>query len=150
MKEYGISAEPEGLQDWASADAKLRESRNYWICTSRPDGRPHAAPVWGIWHEGALYFGTGASSVKARNMDANPAVSVHLESGDDVVMFEGVAEKRRQDELPPEIDVLYREKYAMGSDEASSDAPFYVVRPALALTWLEKDFPATATRFTWE
>ncbi|MEI6136703.1 MAG: pyridoxamine 5'-phosphate oxidase family protein [Chloroflexota bacterium] len=29
--------------------ARLRTAMNYWIATTRPDGRPHAAPVWGVW-----------------------------------------------------------------------------------------------------
>jgi len=77
---------------WSHAEERLARSRSYWICTSRPDGRPHAAPVWGFWHEGALYFGTHQDTRKARNIARNPRVSVHLESGDDVVILEGVSE----------------------------------------------------------
>src|SRR5437588_6876045 len=43
---------------WSHAEQRLVKSRNYWICTTRPDGRPHSAPVWGFWHDGSLYFGT--------------------------------------------------------------------------------------------
>ena len=71
--------------------ASFVRSRSYWICTARPDGRPHSIPVWGMWVDGALYFGTARDARKAKNIAHNPAVSVHLESGDDVVILEGKA-----------------------------------------------------------
>ena len=76
---------------WSHAADRLASSRNYWICTVRPDGRPHSIPVWGLWVDDTLYFGTAHSSCKARNLARNAAVSVHLESGDDVVIIEGTA-----------------------------------------------------------
>ena len=47
MKDYGIHTSDEGLMDWSWVDEQMAKSRNYWICTTRPDGKPHAAPVWG-------------------------------------------------------------------------------------------------------
>jgi len=70
------------LNPWMKRSVRGRpaRSRNYWICTSRPDGRPHSMPVWGFWTDGALYFGTERSSRKGKNLAHNYAVSVHLES----------------------------------------------------------------------
>ena len=31
---------------WSFAEERLSKSHNYWICSTRPDGRPHSAPVW--------------------------------------------------------------------------------------------------------
>lgn len=47
MKNYGIHETEEGLLDWSWVSEQLTQSQNYWIATTRPDGRPHAAPVWG-------------------------------------------------------------------------------------------------------
>ena len=52
----------------ARALARLRAAMSYWIATTRPDGRPHAAPVWGVWLDDALWFGTMGQ--KVRNLDA--------------------------------------------------------------------------------
>src|SRR5712692_1387743 len=82
-----------GLLPWGPAEARLGAAHNYWLSTTRPDGRPHAMPVWGVWRDGVLYVGTDRGSRKARNLAANPACVVHLESGDDVVILEGVAEE---------------------------------------------------------
>src|SRR5437660_10815397 len=87
---YGIKPRKEYLP-WSHARERLTGSRNYWICTVRPDGRPHSIPVWGFWLDDALYFGTSKTTRKARNLAHNPAVSVHLESGDDVIILEGTA-----------------------------------------------------------
>src|SRR5437868_4173625 len=65
---------------WTHAEERLIKSRSYWICTTRPDGRPHSIPVWGMWVDGAFYFGTGRETRKAKNIAKNPEVSVHLES----------------------------------------------------------------------
>src|SRR4051812_35935911 len=90
---YGVDPNAlDGVLPWSTLVEQLTNARNYWICTTRPDGRPHAAPVWGLWFEDAFVFGTGNDSRKGRNMAANPEVVVHLESGDDVVILEGTIE----------------------------------------------------------
>src|SRR6185437_13395833 len=61
---------------WKWATERLERSHNYWICSTRPDGRPHAVPVWGVWVENAFYFSTDPKSRKAKNLKANPAISV--------------------------------------------------------------------------
>src|SRR5580698_3484063 len=87
---YGLKAREKYLP-FSHAETRLAKSRSYWICTARPDGRPHSIPVWGFWIDGALYFGTGRDSRKSRNLAHNPAISIHLDSGDDVVILEGRA-----------------------------------------------------------
>ena len=131
---------------WSHAEERLARSRNYWICTSRPDGRPHSAPVWGFWHEGALYFGTHRESRKARNIAQNPRVSVHLESGDDVVIVEGDADKVDLRALARQLDAVCRKKYGMPMT-VMPDSMAFRVRPRIVLAWTEKDFPNNATRW---
>lgn len=88
---YGSLGE-EGVP-WSWAEERLEQARNYWLCTTRADGRPHAAPVWALWR--LLWFSTDPSSQKVRNVAREPRAVVHLESGDDVVIVEGVIEQRR-------------------------------------------------------
>ena len=38
--------------------------------------------MWGLWHDGAFYFSSDFESRKAKNIAANPALAMHLESGD--------------------------------------------------------------------
>src|SRR5688572_11509750 len=76
---------------WEDVEEKLREAPNYWVTTIGPAGRPHARPVDGVW-VGALVFGGSPDTRWVRNLQANPAISVHLPSGDDVVILEGTVE----------------------------------------------------------
>jgi hypothetical protein len=145
--DYGISANQEGMLSWGHVAERMERARNYWISTTRPDGRPHAAPVWGVWVEGAFYFGTGRRSRKGRNLAVTPALTVHLESGDDVVIIEGVAEEVADRASLAAVDAAYRAKYGMGIGETGDGAAWYVLRAEVAYAWLESDFPNTATRW---
>src|SRR3954471_8763711 len=89
---YGVPRDGSGaeLLPWRTSVDRLERARSYWICTTRADGRPHAAPVWGLWLDDALWFSTGRASLKARNLARDPRLVVHLESGDEVVILEGV------------------------------------------------------------
>jgi hypothetical protein len=137
---YGISESEEGLLTWDWALERLAASRNYWISTTRADGRPHAMPVWGVVHDGALWFGTGG--VKRQNLARDPRLVAHTESGDEVVILEGAAEERA---VPAELRDAYEAKYDHRPD---ADSRFWVVRPKLAYAWRERDYPTSATRFT--
>jgi PPOX class probable F420-dependent enzyme len=145
---YGIHAGDEGLVRWSDVESKLEQSRNYWIGSTRPDGSPHAMPVWGLWLDGSLYFSSGSTSRKTRNLAVDPRIVVHLESGDDVVVVEGVAQRVTDREELRRIADVYSAKYDFTFDPTGpGDYPVFRVRPQRAYAWLERDFPATATRF---
>lgn len=147
-KGYGISPQPAGMLDWSWVDEQMAKSRNYWICSTRPDGRPHAAPVWGVWHEGVLYFSTDPAARKARNLAASPEVVVHLESGDDSVILEGVVEAVTDHALLSRVGKAYALKYPPYDPVGEGmEALWYALRPRTALAWQEHDFPNTATRW---
>lgn len=61
---------------WEDIERFLADAQLYWIVTVRADGRPHAVPLVGVWHEGAFAFCTGPQEQKQRNLDANPRVAV--------------------------------------------------------------------------
>jgi nitroimidazol reductase NimA-like FMN-containing flavoprotein (pyridoxamine 5'-phosphate oxidase superfamily) len=83
---------------WADIERLLTEAQLYWIITVRTDGRPHAVPLVGVWHDGAFAFCTGPEEQKQRNLDSNPQVAVTTgsmgahdwDSGKDLVV-EGTA-----------------------------------------------------------
>jgi len=144
---YGMKS-PHNYLPFARSEDRLTRARNYWICTVRPDGRPHSIPVWGFWLDGAVYFGTDRASHKARNLAHNPAVSIHLESGDDVVILEGRAVEVNLSDKPTfkKLDAASRAKYNMPL-MVVPDSVLYSVRPRVVLAWTEKDFPNNATRW---
>jgi pyridoxine/pyridoxamine 5'-phosphate oxidase len=139
---YGIAADDDGLLPWDWVTQRMAAARNYWLATASPEGVPHAAPVWGLWRDGAFWFGTDPASRKGRNLAANARIAVHLESGDEVVSLDGTAEPV---EASGQLLEAYEAKYGI-SPEASA-AAWYSVHPRRAFAWLESDFPRTATRF---
>jgi Pyridoxamine 5'-phosphate oxidase len=140
---YGISTDEEGMLDWSWADERLAASRNYWIVTAGADGEPAAAPVWGVWAYGAVYFGTSPNSRKGRNLARDPRVVVHLESGDEVVILHGEAEI-------VEVDDSVLDSYETKYGYRPPATRLYRLRPRRALAWLEADYPKTATRFDFD
>jgi hypothetical protein len=146
--DYGIldAASGAGLLPWSWVAERMAGARNYWIGSSRPDGRPHAAPVWGVWVDETFYFSTDPRSRKGRNLGANPQVVVHLESGDEAVILEGVVEEVRDSpELARFVDA-YDEKYHIRPDTMEW-AVIYALRPQVAYAWRERDFSESATRW---
>jgi hypothetical protein len=93
MPGYGIKGPKEGtgLLPWKWAQEHLEKAHNFWVASTRPDGRPHVMPVWAVWMEDALYFSTGAKSRKARNLRANPACVVCAEHARGQIVIEGTA-----------------------------------------------------------
>ena len=144
---YGMKF-PHKFLPFNHAEERLAKSRNYWICTTRPDGRPHSIPVWGFWLDRSLYFGTARSTRKARNLAHNPAISVHLESGDDVVIVEGAAVEVDLTDKPTlkKLDAVSRAKYKMPL-MVIPESVLYCVCPRVVLAWTESDFPNNATRW---
>jgi hypothetical protein len=58
---YGVTTSDDGPLDWSHAEERLERARNYWIATTRPDGTPHAAPVWGYgWRDRSTSVRAGA------------------------------------------------------------------------------------------
>src|SRR5215212_943420 len=56
---------------WAEARGLLEKAQIYWLSTVRPDGRPHVTPLLAVWLDGAVYFCTGPSERKAKNLAHN-------------------------------------------------------------------------------
>jgi nitroimidazol reductase NimA-like FMN-containing flavoprotein (pyridoxamine 5'-phosphate oxidase superfamily) len=68
-------------------------NRTWFLGTTRPDGRPHAAGVGAVWHEGDLYFVSGPGTRKSRNLAENPACTVSASLRGMDVVLEGDAAK---------------------------------------------------------
>jgi len=103
---------------WEEVDRRLAVAQLYWLVTVRADGRPHAVPLCGVWHDGAFAFCTGVEEQKMRNLEVNPRVAVTAgslgadgwASGKDIVV-EGTAERVTD---PVALQVLadaWEEKY---------------------------------------
>jgi Pyridoxamine 5'-phosphate oxidase len=68
----GFSSPDATATPWARAVARLEQAEIFWLSTVRPDGRPHVTPLIAAWLGDALYFSTGPTERKARNLEGNP------------------------------------------------------------------------------
>ncbi len=143
---YRMLKTSRGMLAWNQVEQKIAKAHNYWVCTTRPDGRPHSMPVWAVWVDGAVYFGTDRASRKARNIAANPATVIHLELRNEAVILEGSAEVATT--VPAKVDQAYLRKYKMKLSGAPGESVFVSLRPRVVLGWTEKDFATSPTR--WE
>jgi hypothetical protein len=144
-----------GLLPWSVAEERLAGARNYWVATVSPEGVPHAMPVWGVWIDGRFLFSTGPTTRKARNIDANPDVVVHLERGAEVVVIEGAARDVSLDEERVKRFLeAYNPKYAWDfTADAFRAGGLYEVVPRKAFAWLGDQgeaFSGTGTRWTFD
>lgn len=151
MPGYGIldAKSGRGLLPWSWANERLSKAHNYWVATTRPDGRPHAVAVWGVWVNDMFFFSTGARSRKARNLAKNPRCVVCTERADKAVIVEGIASKVRVSSIPKRVVSEYSRKYKWELDP--NLGPLYAVRPISVFGFIEAadEFSGAATRWTF-
>ena len=112
-RRYSDSERPPS--DWADAERALADAELYWFTSVRADGRPHVAPMVGVWHERAFHFSTASREQKWKNMAANDQVAVTTgtntwDAGLDVVL-EGRATRVTEAAALQRIADSYQAKY---------------------------------------
>jgi nitroimidazol reductase NimA-like FMN-containing flavoprotein (pyridoxamine 5'-phosphate oxidase superfamily) len=149
---YGVPENDEGMLDWSWAVERLEKAKNYWFHTTRPDGRPHAMPAWAAWVDGALYFDGSPETRRGRNLAQNSAISIHLESGDEVVILEGKAvyspgpDQGLAGRLAAALAAKYAPTYEPKPD-TWDEGGLWMLKPTVAFAWTE--FPKNVTRWRW-
>ena len=117
-------------------------------------------PVWGLWSDAdqRFFFSCAPSSLKARNLAANPSVVVAIDDTVEVVSLEGVAAPV---DVGPDTDryiATYVEKYEPDPVKAAAMMAFvaansmFCVTPhrAFAVIEREEEFGPQATRWVWD
>lgn len=152
MPGYGIApaGSGTGLLPWRWAAEKLTASHDYWIVTVRPDGRPHAMPVWGVWDGDSLLFSSGGRSRKVRNLIAEPRCVVAIADTNDPVVVEGTAEIITDPAtLARTIDLInlkYSTAYEVDFLDPAVNATVRV-RPRAGFGLVQADFSGSPTRW---
>jgi nitroimidazol reductase NimA-like FMN-containing flavoprotein (pyridoxamine 5'-phosphate oxidase superfamily) len=148
MPGYGVPDTPEGLLPWTWAEERLAAAHTYWISTTRPDGRPHIAPIWAIYLDGRLLFSTGERSRKGRNVAANPNIAISVEQSLDCVTVEGTVERLGDPAVLRRFAELYQAKYDW--DMSDFGEPVFALNPRVAFGFSENEsFSETSTRWTF-
>ena len=154
MPGYGLPKGTKGLLPWKWAEERLEKSHNYWIATTRPDGRPHVMVVWALWLDNVLYFSTGSQSRKAHNLAASPNCVMCTDRAEQAVIVEGFAERVRDQAKLRQILALFERKYdydmsAFEKDILALKEPIFSVRPRVIFGLDEKKSLPTATRWNF-
>lgn len=126
---------------WDYVIEQLTEAKNYWLCSTRPDGRPHVVPRWCVYVDRKIYYDGSAETRHALNIKVNPNVAIHLEDGSKAIILEGIAVEagKPAPELARRLSEAYKRKYA---DQDYAPEPtqwdeggLYVFTPRQCLAW---------------
>ena len=148
--EWHVPNNPKLWITWARAKEKLTREQVYWITSSSKKGRPHAAPVWGIWRSDNFYFETDPRSVKGRNLGSNPAVVVHIQDGLDTVIVEGKAAREDDPAVLGTLLKEYARKYDYRPDWSNSRAQVvFRVKPHMVHAWRAPRMHANMVNFVF-
>ena len=88
---YGTSRAT-AFVEWSHVEERLAADRVYWLAAVGADGRPRVRPIDGLYLDGVIYVGGSGETRWVHDVEANRAVSLHLDGVDDVVLIEGDAE----------------------------------------------------------
>lgn len=110
-----------GSSEAPAADVQRRLDTDAigWFVTTRPDGRPHAVPVWFLWRGDHALIMSEPQTVKVANVRHCSDALLHLhtdETGNGVVVLTGTAtiSDRSATAWLPDIGDDYTTKYAEG------------------------------------
>lgn len=148
--DYGVPQDGGELVSWAFVAERLASALAYWLATVRPDRRPHAMPVWGVFMDDDLFLETSPRTRKARNLALNPSAVVHTADPDQVVVVEGTVQPVRPSfEMARQVASAFNAKYPgyEPSPATWDGGGLYVVQPRLVLAW--RGMP-TATRWRFD
>ena len=153
---YGVPSDTEGLLAWPDVERRLVEAPVYWLATTRPDGRPHVVPRWGVWVEGAFWYDGSPETRHVRNLMENPACSLHLEDGTRAVIAEGTlgpdlgaGARARPRVCRQAFGKYHDEGYAPAADAWDGEGAGGLCRLSLAKALAWSSFPTDVTRFRW-
>ncbi len=143
---------------WAEGRERLEKAEIFWLSTVRPDGHPHVTPLLSVWLDDALYFSTGPSERKAKNLAQNPhcilttggnALSEGLDlvvEGDAVTVSDEALLQRVADRYATKYDWHFTVRDGAFHGEGGR-AEVYAVVPITAFGFGKGTFSQTRWRF---
>ena len=150
----GYADKPASYVSWEWVASQLTESKHYWLCSVRPNGRPHVVPRWCVYLDGKIYYDGSPETRHAQNIVENPNVSLHLESGEKAIILEGKSQPagKPEAEFANRLAEAYRGKYAengyIPEPNQWDEGGLYVFTPHQCITWTV--FFENPTKFVFE
>jgi len=150
----GYADKPASYVSWEWVASQLTESKHYWLCSVRPDGRPHVVPRWGVFIDNKLYYDGSTETRHARNILENPHITLNLESGEKAIIMEGTTRpaEKPTSQFAQTLAAAIGQKYAaLGySPEPNQwdEGGLYVFTPRQCIAWTV--FFENPTKFVFE
>jgi len=155
FSEPGATATP-----WSDARKALEGAGTYFLSTVRPDGRPHATTLIAVLVDDALYFCTGPSEQKAKNLEQNAHCLLatggdSMATGLDLVVEGDAVTVTDRSELQRVADA-YEAKYGSewhfdvndsGFEHEAGNALVFEISPAKAFGFAKGSFSQTTWTF---
>jgi len=155
MPGYGTLGPHEGtgLLPWSWAEARLRDSHDYWLATVTAAGMPHVMPVWAVLLGGRIWFSSSVGSRKSRNLTANPACTIATQDPLAPVVVEGrarlVTEPADLRRLLDAENAKYGTEYGLEMLDPAVNST-WALTPRRAFGLDSSDFTGSPTRWTFE
>ncbi len=97
-------------------DVLLESAREVHVATVSPDGVPHVAPLWFVWHDGAVWLSSLIKSRRTRDLRKGSPVAICADTGTDYAELRGAVLRGRfvEAEGDPGLDRAkqrYAQKY---------------------------------------
>jgi hypothetical protein len=122
---YGAGAMPWSRAAEALGTGAMGPETACFLGTVRPDGRPHAAGIGVVHHDGDLWFTSGPGTRKSRDLAANPACTISLRLEGIDLVAEGEAHRVTDHGQIEEIAALYRDGgWPAEADGDAINAPY--------------------------
>jgi hypothetical protein len=137
----GYVDNPKSFVTWEYVVQRLSESKNYWLASTRPNGRPHVVPRWGVFVDEKFYYDGSPNTRHARNIAENPYVSLHLEDGDQAIIAEGTSApagkpaRELAEKLSAAFCAKYKEHGYAPQPEQWDEGGLFVFSPKKVLAW---------------
>ncbi|WP_212843910.1 pyridoxamine 5'-phosphate oxidase family protein [Catellatospora sp. IY07-71] len=108
LDQYGSAELPWSRpRDILAADTP-ESDLTFFLATVRPDGRPHSAGVGAVWVDDTLFFVSGPSTLKSRNLAVNAACSVSVRLRGIDLVLEGEAHRVTDPSTLERVAAVYR------------------------------------------
>lgn len=149
----GYVEKPASFLTWEWVAKQLTESKHYWLCSVRPNGKPHVVPRWCVFVDGKIYYDGSPETRHAQNIGKNPHVSLHLESGAEAIILEGTATLagKPSPELGKKLSQAYKKYKEFGyapKPNSWDEGGLFVFTPRQCIAW--SSFTKDPTKFIFE
>ncbi len=112
---------------------RFAESKACWLCTVRPEGRPHSTPVWHVWHRSRVYVITTSNAVKTANIRNNPEVVITHPDTTHPLIIEGSAAPAHA--MRTALRPLFQSKYEWDIEQDVEYDFIIEITPTRLLAW---------------